>query len=803
MAENFAVGKNINNRDAFEIVTGKAKYCIDMEIPGMLYGKLLRSTKAHARILNIDTSEAEKLPGVRCVITGKDVPVKKYGEVICDKHVLAHSVVRFIGDPFAAVAAETIDIANEALDLIKVKYEELPAIFDPEEAWVNNPKVVLHPELFDYELGPVAAAPDQRITFVPDRPNVCKHYKVRHGDIEKGFREADEIIENRFSTARIQACAMEPHGCIALFDPDGKLTIYSGRQLLFFSKKHLCGALDLPPSKVRLISSMHIGGSYGSKSIFAVEPIAAILAQKTGRPVKITLTREEVFENGGSRIPMVIYLRDGVKRDGTIVAREAKVILNAGAYAVLAPVLATNLTYAFAGTYRVPNMNIGAYAVYTNEPEAISFRGFASSQPIWAVETQMDMLAEKLGISAVDIRRKNILDEGEENAHGEYMHSIGAKQCLEKVVQEMDRSQKVVNVPGDWRVGWGLAVGNKYCFPGVTSLGWVKVHEDGVIELRHSADNFGQGVHNIMAQIAAEVFNMSVDRVKVSWGDTDNVPFSTGTISQSSTYNIGKTVLLAALDAKNQVLKRAAQKLGVPVEVLETKEGIVYVKTDLSKTIKITDLFKNTASGSYVEEVGEIVGKAIWVQPGAAPDPETGQIDLALAKKGLRRASFYGYAAQAAEVMVNIETGQVKVTKLILACDMGRPINPKLCEGQMEGGLVMSLGSALLEQMVMAEGKVVNSNLHDYKIPAMCSIPSRENMKVLFAPVPHKEGPYGAKGMGETVMTTGAPAIGNAVYNAIGVRIKDLPITQEKILKSIKEKGLNKSRPVKAIGKLV
>ncbi|MBW1800620.1 MAG: xanthine dehydrogenase family protein molybdopterin-binding subunit, partial [Deltaproteobacteria bacterium] len=686
MPEHSVVGKSVNNRDTLEKVTGKATYCADMALPGMLHGKVLRSTRAHARISHIDTSLAENIPGVKCIITGRDVPERKFGEVIYDKPILSRGVVRFIGDPVAAVAAETIDAADEAIRLIKVSYEDLPAIFDPEEAWAVHPGVTVHPDLFDYELGPVASAPDHRVVLDPERPNVCRHCKIRHGDIKKGFKEADEIIENRFSTARIQACTMEPHGCIAQVDFDGRLTVWSGRQLLFFSRKHLCGALDLPPSGVRLISSMHIGGSFGSKSMFTVEPIAAILARRTGWPVKIILTREEVFRTGGSRIPMVITIRDGVKRDGTIAAREVKVILNAGAYAVLAPILATNLTYALVGTYRIPHMKIDAYAVYTNEPEAISFRGFGSSQPIWAVENQMDMIAEQLGISAVDIRKKNVLNEGEENAHGEYAHSTGAKQCLEKVAKELNRSDKPSGANG-WRVGRGVALGNKYCFPGVMSLGWVKVHEDGALEVRHSADNFGQGVHTVMAQIAAEVFNMPVERVRVSCGDTDNVPISTGSISQSSTYNVGKGVLLAALDAKEQVLKLASRRLDVPVEILDTEKGVVTVKSKPSVSMPITDLFKRTGAGGYIEDGGEIVGRATWAPQNAMPHPDTGQIDPDAAKKGLRRASFFGHAAQAAEVMVNMETGEVKVKKLILACDMGLPINPKLCEGQMEGGL--------------------------------------------------------------------------------------------------------------------
>jgi CO/xanthine dehydrogenase Mo-binding subunit len=323
------------------------------------------------------------------------------------------------------------------------------------------------------------------------------------------------------------------------------------------------------------------------------------------------------------------------------------------------------------------------------------------------------------------------------------------------------------------------------------SLGWVKVHEDGTLEVRHSADNFGQGANTVMAQIAADVFKMSPERVRVFWGDTDHVPFSTGSISQSSTYNVGKGVYLAALDAKNQVFQLASKRLGAFPKDLDMKEGIVFLRSDPSKALSVTELFIKTAAGGYIENEGEIIGKAIWAQPSAAPDPYTGKIDPDLAKKGLRRASFYGHAAQAAEVMVDMETGHVKVCKLILACDMGQPINPKLCESQMEGGLVMSMGSALMEEMAIDKGNVLNANFHDYRIPSIGDAPPREGISLFFAPSPHKEGPYGAKGMGETVMTPGAPAIGNAIYNATGARIKDLPIVQEKILEA-----LNKMKPI-------
>jgi CO/xanthine dehydrogenase Mo-binding subunit len=367
------------------------------------------------------------------------------------------------------------------------------------------------------------------------------------------------------------------------------------------------------------------------------------------------------------------------------------------------------------------------------------------------------------------------------------MHSIGARLCLDKVVKAMNQDNNHEHEQWPWKRGKGLAVGNKYCMPGGVSVGLVKILEDGTLEVHHGADNFGQGSNTVMAQIAAEVFNLAVDKVKVIWGDTDQVPFTTGTISQGSTYNVGNGVRLAAIDAKRKMLIIAAEKMGVPPDDLDTRDGTIYVKSSPSIAIDIADVFTKISIGSYVRSEGEIVGRDTWVQNSAPPDPETGQIDHTIAQKGLRRASFYGYAAQGAEVLVNTETGEMKVVKLVSACDMGQPINPKMCEGQIEGSMAMSLGSALLEEMIIDNGKVLNPNWRDYKIPTSWNVPDQGNIKEYFTSVPHKEGPYGAKGMGETVITTGAPAIGNAIYDAVGVRIKDIPINAEKLLLELKK----------------
>jgi CO/xanthine dehydrogenase Mo-binding subunit len=766
MVEHSVIGTSVTRIDNLEKVTGKATYCTDLKLPGMLHAKVLRSPYPHARIISIDASKAERFPGVRAVITSKDTPTRKYGVFVVDQNVLAHDVVRYIGDPVAAVAADTADIAEEALELIEVKYEEMPAVFDLEEAWGTDPPAVVHPDLPQYKLG-LFHTPQ----LDPDRPNVCQHHKIRYGDIEKGFQEADLIMENRFELARIHHCALEPHVCVVQVEPDGSLTLWSGRQSIHMAKKYLCSAFNMPPSKVRVIAH-YIGGGFGGKITLKVEPITAILAVKTGRPVKMVFTREEAFTCGGTRLPFVTYIKDGVKKDGTLVARDMRVLANIGGYADYGPVIVRNCTFGIVGAYRI----------------------FGSAEVNWAIESHMDMIAEKLGIDAVEIRRKNLLREGDINANGEIVHSIGARECLDKVGDFIEWGEKPQAEEGPWRKGKGLAVGNKYSMAPMAAAAIVKVEVDGTIEVRHSADEMGQGCNTVLAQVAAEEFGVSMDKVKIVWGDTNITPYFPGSSSHRTTYFLGNAVKLACQDARKQILERAAEKLGASPEELDTKEGMVYIKSLSSRSIKITDIFVADRPllpgeyGTYVAEGAEILGKAVFIQPYTPESPETGQIDPDEAQKGLRLCAFYAHAAQAIEVAVNVETGEVKILKTGAASDMGFPMNPKMCEQQMEGGLAQGVGSALWEEMIMDKGRVLNPDFRDYKIVTALDIPTGENFKGFMTPIPHKDGPYGAKGVGETQMTPSAPAIGNAVYNAVGVRIKELPITKNKVLKALRLK---------------
>lgn len=790
MTEISGKGKSSIRLDALDKVTGRAKYCPDIKIPGMLYGKILRSKYSHAKIVSIDTSKAEKIPGVRCVITGKDVPEKRFGASVYDQHIMARDVVRYIGDPVAAIAADNIATAENALSSIDVKYSVLPGIYDIEEAWKKETPVILHPKLSEYTLG---KTPPPKL--VPERPNVCNYRTLRHGDVEAGFDSSDIIIENRFTTTRLQHCPLEQHNCIAQVESDGSLTIWAGRQSIFLAKEYLCKAFGLPPSKVRVIVSHYIGGGFGSKVTLYTEPIAVILASKTKRAVNVSFNREEMFSSGGTRVPFVIDIKDGIKNDGTLMARQMRMLLGMGAYSGSGPLITRNSVYGIAAAYRIPNVKVDAYAVYTNEPIITSFRGFGTSQPLWAIESQMDIIAKKLKIDPAEIRNKNILNPGEINATGEIVHSIGLKECLEKVTDYLDWNKKIKQEE-TWKRGKGLALGNKYSMAPTTATARVKVLPDGVIELYESADEMGQGCITVLAQIVAEEFKVSLDKVKVKWGDTDITPyFSRGSTSQRTTFNLGKAVRAACEDAKRQCFEIAADILQVAVCDLETQNGNIYYKSNTRKTIPITKLFTaerellSDELGNYVDKYSEIIGKGICVTKAAPSDPYTAQIPVDIAKKGGRVVGFYGYAAQAAEVLVNIETGEVKIDKFGAASDVGYALNPKMCEQQIEGGAGMGLGSALWEDVMLNEGEVLNPNFRDYQLIKAGDMPELSKFKVFIVESAHKDGPYGAKGTGETTMTPTAPAIANAIYDAVGVRIKDLPITREKILMAIKKKA--------------
>ncbi len=782
MSELSVVGKSVQRLDDREKVTGRAVFCDDITLPRMLHAAVVRSPHAYARIRRIDTSGAGRLPGVRCVLTGKDAPDEMYGMVIRDQHVLAKQFARFAGEPVAAVAADDAETAREAAALVEVDYEPLKGVFDPELA-MSAGAPVLHPDYLKY---PRRDWQPNDPRFATGIPNAYFHFKIRHGDIDEGFARADVIVENRFRTHKLNHAPLEPHCMIARAEPDGGVTVWSARQSIWRLRDEISLVFGIPAIKIRIIAP-YLGGGFGSKISIGEEMIPTLLSFRTGCPVKLRYSRREVFLHGGSRVPMIIDIKDGARKDGTLVARQVRCMLSSGAYEHDVGIITRNCSFGAVGTYRVPNFKLDSYGVYTNEPPSSAFRGFGSTQLAWAIESNMEILAEKLGMDAVELRRKNILKEGDVNVTGEIVHSIGTRECLDMVASRLyARPKPEMGAP--WKVGRGVAVGSKYSAAPIVAGSTVRIYKDGTLTIFHAADEMGQGCNTVVAQMAAEELGIPVSSVRIVSADTLTCPPFPGSTSSRTTYSMGNAVLGACRDARRKVLEMAGEKLGTPPEALEMKGGVIWVRDDPSRKLGIKDAFapRRNADGTYTAR-DEVVGNFTWVQDYVPENPQTGQIDGTQAALGRRLTAFYGHTAKGVEIAVNTETGQVKVLRAIAASDMGTPVNPKLCEQQVEGGVVMGIGGALFEEMQMEEGQVLNPNYNNYRLPTTGEAPTMENMESLIAAAPHKDGPFGAKGFGESSMVAMEPAIANAIHDAVGIRIKEPPMTAEKLWRELKK----------------
>jgi CO/xanthine dehydrogenase Mo-binding subunit len=773
MTELSVVGKVIPRVDALEKVTGKAKFTSDFKMPGMLYGKIVKSRYPHAKILRIETTKAERVSGVKTIVLPEDAPNVRFGYGLCDGFILPRdNIVRCIGQPVAVVVADTLESAEEAVDLVEVDYEELPAVFDAEEALSADPPALVHPEMSEGFFSRMFP-----FSFDPSMPNCCQHFKVRQGDVNRGFDQSDYVVENRFSTARVSHCSLEPRVVDAWVEGDDTLTMRTTAQTPNGIQTNFAMLYGVSPTKVRVVVP-YVGGGFGGKigNDTMLEPLAMLAAIKSGKPVRLMHTREEEFVGGRHRGDTITYIKDGVKRDGTLVAREMRVILNVGLKADVAHIVARNMAFGTVGTYRIPNFKLDTYGVYTNNPPTGAFRGFGSPEVIWSIEQQMDILAERLGIDSVEIRKRNILREGDKDVCGQTTVAIGVGNCLDRVAEWIGWDAKPVEEQGPWKKGKGIAIGNKYTVS-IPASATVKVHSDGTVEVRHGSVEMGTGLNTVLAQIAAEEFGIPVHRIKVVHGDTAICPSDHGPVSSRSTFFTGNAVRLACQDAKMRILEMASMKLGTQAENLTTKEGKAFVTKEPDKFVSISDLF---AFGMPLKG-SEVIGTASFSVPTVPEDPKTGQSE--------RIVAYFSHFAHAVECAVNIETGEVRVLKIVGAADMGTPINPKMAEGQIEGGFLQGIGTSIFEQIVLEKGMVANPSFADYRIPTAAEMPPNDKTKAIIEFVPHPEGPSGAKGLGEGVIVAIAPAIANAVYNAVGLRVRDLPISAEKVLKQLKESG--------------
>jgi CO/xanthine dehydrogenase Mo-binding subunit len=744
--------------DAIEKVTGQALYAADMSFGGLLHAKALRSPYPHARITSIDLESARQLPGVFAVVDGRNLPYLG-GEALMDCPFLASDRVRYIGEPVAAVAAADELTAEAALDLIKVEYEQIPGVFDAVEA-MRPDAPLLHEKLADYTRIPVVK--------IVENSNICNRVKFERGDLEKGFAESDFIFEDTFTTHMVQHAAIEPHSAVAQVGANGDITVWVTNDGPHRLRKDLASAMNLPLKKVRVIVPPYMGGGFGAKGGLKLETICIALARVTnGRPVRMTLTRQEVFTSTIVRHPSVVTIKTGVKKDGTLWARHVKVVYDTGAYAEKGPTVCQQASTAAVGPYNIPHIKVDGYCVYTNNPVAGAYRGYGIPQVAWAHESQMDIIAERLGMHPRHIRLKNIVREGDISPTGQQiLNSVGAEACLTEVNAHVDWA-----APKQPYVGRGMALAYKNTKTPSASSAVVKINGEGSLEILTSTVEIGQGAKTILAQIAGEILRVPLEKISVSTPDTAVTPYDASTTSSRSTFHMGNAVKAAAEDARRQIFELAAELLGVDRGTLILEGGRVFQQEKPERSVGIADVIrKKCRAGTDLVANGSFQPTEDSKLAGPWSDPSI----------------FWMYGAHFVELKVDPETGQVTILKVIGAHDVGKALNQATCEGQIEGGVVHGMSICLHEEMKLCNGAVLNPDFTDYKIATSLDTPE---IVPLLVGVPHRLGPFGAKGIGEMTNTPIAAAIGNALYDAIGVRIYDLPLSQEKILKALRSKA--------------
>ncbi|WP_077967344.1 xanthine dehydrogenase family protein molybdopterin-binding subunit [Ensifer adhaerens] len=753
------VGKSVKRDDVLEKVTGEAQYTGDIKLPGMLHGKIKRAAIAHARIKSIDVSKALAYPGVKAVLTHETVPrVLHYGSphprsASCtkDQYILDHKV-RFWGEGVAAVAAISEEIADEALDLIEVEYEALPGVFEPEDA-VQLGAPLIH------EVGPGGNL-------------VLDPVRVNRGDIDKGFAEADFVLEGTFAGGRPHPAYMEPNVCVADWDGSNKLTFWTSTQTSFMVRGILAEVLGLPLTKVRVLVD-HMGGGFGAKQdLFQHEFLCALLAKETRRPVKMEFTRHETFVAGRSRHPCKIWLKQGFKNDGTLVARDMKLVYDSGAYGSHGPGVTIVGTTAATSLYRCENVRLEGRCVYTNTPINGAFRGYGVVQSYYALDIQMDEAAERLGMDPAELKLKNVVRAGDIAPSGHPIIGHGLEICLKHGIDVLDwttlrgRDRTPDPKRPHIRKGWGIGceMHGSSAYPGIKEQGnaTVKVNEDGTVTLLTGAAGLGTGAHTALAQIVAEELGVRFEDVGVIHGDTDVVPWDIGAFASHTTYLVGTAAKMAAEKVRAAVLARAAMKLQVSAEEIDLSEGKVFLIAEPDRSMTVSE----------------------------AMGPSRGIPAANIVANGTYEPTkSYSFAAHFTEVDIDTETGIVEVKRVVPVHDVGRVIHPIAAQGQIEGGIQQGIGHTLTEDYVIDKktGRSLNAGLVDYKMPLSMDMPDIETIILEAAPDPG--GPWGAKGVGEDPIIAIGPSIANAIHDAIGVRFHHYPITPEDILKALREKG--------------
>jgi CO/xanthine dehydrogenase Mo-binding subunit len=744
-------GQRLPRLDGIGKVTGKHVYAADFTLPGMLFGRVLRSHRPHALIRKLDVSRAAAIPGVRGIITAADIPAVRFGQAVRDTSVFALDRVLFAGHPIAAVAATSLEIAEQAIAAIDVEFEDLPTLFDPEAALDSN--IRIHPDWETYKALPIIARSG----------NVSGRASIHAGDVNQAFASAYKIYEHRFTTPLVHPGYTEPRTAVADWDANSNLTVWSNTQLPFDTQNTLAEILDMPAARIRVIVP-GIGGGFGGKLRIGVEHFAALLARKTARPVKVMTTSEEELTSAYPRQATVVTLKTAVDREGHLLAREGRIVVDCGAFAGSGPGTAAISLQIMAGPYKTPALALEGIAVYTNKVPSGSFRAPAGPMANFAVESQMDMIAKDLGIDSLEIRLRNIVKEGDLGPSGEVHKSVSIEECLRRAAAAIGWENRSPE-PGR---GKGIAC-SWWMTTGGSSGVYVKINPDGTATLVSGAVEIGSGAITGAAQVLAEELSLDLADINVAGVDTQTAPFDYGAQGSRTAFSVGNACIAAARDLRRQMFDLAAKQLDAEIDAMVLRDKHVVAG---AKSISIAELARISRLTG-----GGLIAHGTAISPSPAYDPAR------LQNHPLPAWNSPSYHAHAVDLSVDPETGSVSINRYVVVQDVGFAINPTYIEGQIEGGVAQGIGQALSEEIVYVEGTVMNANLTDYKMPTAQDIPDVECILVECASA---AGPYGAKGVGEPPCIQPPAAINNAIAAATGFWLNSLPMTAEKIAKQLR-----------------
>ena len=768
------VGKSVTRIDMYDKVTGSATFADDIQFgPGLYYGRLVRCPHAHALIRKIDATRALELPGVKAVVTGADVP-KNIGLYLIDRPIFARERARYAGEPVAGVVAISEEIAHEAAQLVEVEYEEVPAVFDPVEA-AQEDAPLLHPDLGEYEVA----------NFIFPKPgtNISEHFKLRRGDVQPAWDRCAAIVEGTFRLPQIQHVPIEPHVAVSLWEPSGQVTLWTCSQSPFAQRDLVAQSLDIPHGSFRVVSP-YVGGGFGGKAGISMEVCAVVMARAVkGHPVKLRMTREEEFIGTTVRQSLVAHTKIGCDSEGNLLAMETQYYFGGGAYNDYGVNIARAAGYSCTGPYLIPNVKGDSYCVYTNQPIGSAMRGFGMPEIHWGIEQIMDQLAEKIDMDPADFRRRNCVRSDETILTGMKMPPIDLVSCIDKATKAIDWGKREAPSAPHKKRGKGIAIMWKAPAmpPNPGSAAIVRFNEDATVNVSIGAQDLGQGAFTVLAQMAAQALGVPYEWVRVSVPvDTKYSPYEWQTVASRITWSTGNAVKAAAEDAKRQILEIVAGHWGEDPKDLDIKDGTVFsYRTEEEISLKGMVIYGLPNENFEGWTGGPIVGQGRFMPTYVTNlDFESGQ--------GTRAVVHYTVGAQAIDLEVDTETGEITVLRIASVYDVGKAINPDLIMTQIEGGAVHGMSSAFEGLRFDSEGHPMNPNLVDYRISTAADIPLEIHGDYVETPL--EDGPWGARGVGEHVMVPTAPAMANAIHDAVGIRFNDLPLSAERVFQALQEK---------------